>query len=290
MKGGSKLGTVKGVMKTTVAVHDLSCHAKSSLTVVIPALSALGIEASVLPTALLSTQTDGFEHYSYLDLTSQMEDILAHWEKLELSFDAMYSGFLGSEQQIEIVLRLMEDQRTLAHPFLAIVDPVLGDQGKPYGPVSPQLVKRMGLLVSQADVITPNITEAALLLGKSYNEHMSVDQAKEWAQQLSALGPRYVAITSIMEKQHGVTVAYDNVLQKTEIYRQQYVPISYPGCGDLFASIVCGLMVNGTSFASAVDQGGALVRLAVERSYQAQIPQRMGVAVELIMKELCCAL
>lgn len=273
-------------MKRVVAIHDLSCHAKSSLTVVLPTLAALQVEASILPTALLSTQTDGFVDYYYEDLTEHMERVLLHWEKLKLTFDGIYSGFLGSEKQIEIVLRLIEDQRALNHPSLVVVDPVLGDHGEPYGPVSPLLIEGMKHLVAQANLITPNTTEAALLLNESYVENLTVLEAAQWAQRLSLLGPRYVAITSVMEKNVGITVAYDKIEDKIFEKRSEYAPLSYPGCGDLFASIVTSLMVNSYPFERAVERSGELVSKAVYLSLEKNIEQRMGIGVELIMEDL----
>lgn len=273
-------------MKTVVAIHDLSCHAKSSLTVVIPTLAALGVEASILPTALLSTQTDGFEDYAYVDLTTTMEAVLSHWESMHLRFDSIYSGFLGSERQIDTVLRLIGGQQRTGIRPLVLVDPVLGDQGEPYGPVSRQLIDRMVHLVAKADVITPNVTEAALLLGKPFDAALREDEAGSWARQLSALGPRYVAITSVMNGSEGLVVSYDATQRTVSCSRQSYAPISYPGCGDLFASILCALMVKGRLFADAVGRSAALVSHAVHLSWQAGIEQRKGVAVELIMSQL----
>lgn len=273
-------------MKTVVAVHDLSCHAKSSLTVVIPTLAALGVEASVLPTALLSTQTDGFDSYVYVDLTETMERVLDHWESLALRFDSIYSGFLGSQRQIDTVSRLIDGQHRLANHPLVLVDPVLGDQGKPYGPVSGELIGRMEHLVAKADVITPNLTEAALLLHRPFEPGLKTDEAIGWAKDLSALGPRCVAITSVMDGAQGITVAYDAKTDKAIASRQSYVPVSYPGCGDLFAAILCALMVRGQDFLTAADRCATVVSKAVHLSWERKTEQRKGVAVELIMGDL----
>ena len=273
-------------MKTVVAIHDLSCHAKSSLAVVIPTLAALGVEASILPTALLSTQTDGYEGYSYLDLTATMEDVLAHWERLDLVFDSIYSGFLGSERQIDTVLRLIDDHHRRGLKPLVVVDPVLGDQGEPYGPVSPTLIKRMSLLAGKADVITPNLTEAALLLNKRFDPSLPLEIASGWARLLSTLGPRHVVITSVMEGSDGIVVGYDANTDEITTSRQRYAPVAYPGCGDLFASILCALMVSEEPFSQAVDTAATLVSSAVHLSWQHGVEQRRGVALELIMDHL----
>jgi len=273
-------------MKTVAAIHDLSCHAKSSLTIVIPTLAALQVEASILPTALLSTQTDGFEGYAYEDLTDTMEAIVAHWKTLNLTFHAIYSGFLGSQHQIDTVDAFITWQRERGENPIVLIDPVMGDQGKPYGPMTSDLMNRMKHLVTMANVITPNVTEAALLLGEPFDANLSVDHAGEWARRLSTLGPEQVAITSVMDDSDGIVVAWDNHTQSVHTFRQSYAPVSFPGCGDLFASILCALLVRELPFVSAVEQASALVSKAVHASWHAHVPVRNGVAVEYIMRDL----
>lgn len=269
-----------------ITIHDFSCHSKSSLTVVLPALSALGIDYSVLPTALLSTQTDGFEGYAYLDLTQFMEETILHWERLNLKSDALYSGFLGSEQQIGVVQKVIEWQKGRDANFLVIVDPVLGDKGEPYGPVTQALINKMGNLVKSATVITPNTTEAALLLGETYQEGLTVEEGLEWAKRLSQMGPTKVAITSIMEGGDGVVVAYDASSGASSIAKEHYLPISYPGCGDLFASILAAQLVKGVEFLEATKKASSLVSQAVALAYEAKRERNLGISVELIIPTL----
>lgn len=274
------------LMKTMIAVHDFSCHSKSSLTVVLPALSAMGVDYSVLPTALLSTQTDGFEGYAYLDLTQFMEETLVHWGKLNFQADSLYSGFLGSEKQIEVVQEVIKWQKEKRDNFLVIVDPVLGDKGEPYGPVSQALINKMGNLVKDATVITPNITEAALLLGEKYQESLTIEEGLEWAKRLCQMGPSKVAITSIMEGKDGVVVAHDVANGGSSIAKEHYLPISYPGCGDLFASILAAQMVEGVEFLEATKKASKLVSKAVALAYEAGRERNMGISVELIIPSL----
>lgn len=246
----------------------------------------MGIDYSVLPTALLSTQTDGFEGYAFIDLTQFMEDTLLHWEKLGIQVDALYSGFLGSEQQIGVVQEVIEWQKGRSDNFLVIVDPVLGDKGEPYGPVSKALIKKMGSLIESATVITPNITEAALLLDEPYQETLTVETGLEWAKKLSQMGPSKVAITSIMEGRDGVVVAYDASNGGFSITKEHYLPISYPGCGDLFASILAAQLVEGVQFLEATKKASSLVSKAVALSYEAKRERNLGVSVELIIPTL----
>ena len=283
MPGDGKTDTVLPDMKTVAAIHDLSCHAKSSLMVVVPTLAALGVEASVLPTALLSTHTDGFEDYAYVDLTTTMDAVVNHWKSLGLRFDSIYSGFLGSYRQIETVMNFIAWQREEGCDPLVLVDPVLGDQGKPYGPMTEKMITQMHRLVTNASVITPNLTEASLLLDQPFDPQLSLAEASLWAQNLSDLGPRLVAITSVMDGLDGNVVAYDRVTEEVHHFRQRYAPVSFPGCGDFFASILCAMLVRGRQFFDSVEQASALVSKAVHATYTSGSEVRNGVAIELVM-------
>jgi pyridoxine kinase len=272
-------------MKSIAAIHDLSCHAKSSLTVVVPTLAAVGVEASILPTALLSTQTDGYIGYHYQDLTDTMKAIIAHWEALDLKFDAVYSGFLGSQLQVDIVTEFMNYQKTVNNSHL-LVDPVLGDDGTPYSPITDELITKMHSLVAICDTTTPNLTEAALLLGKPYPSTIDLDIASQWAKSISQIGPKEVVITGVPQDDGGTTICYCKDEDTIHYYHNVYAPVTYPGSGDLFASILCALIVKGRSFSEAVKLGSSLTSTAIYRSWQQGIPRREGVAVELIMEEL----
>ena len=149
------------------AIHDMSGFGRCSLTVAIPVLSAMGVQCCPLPTAFLSTHTGGFTGFTFLDMTEEMPKIAAHWQSLNLRFDAIYSGFLASERQIGIVSDFV---RTFRRPdTLVVIDPVMGDDGKAYQTYTPALCSGMARLAELADVITPNLTEAAFLLGRSYD-------------------------------------------------------------------------------------------------------------------------
>lgn len=273
------------MMKRVAAIHDLSCYSKSSLTVVLPVLAALGLEAAALPTALLSTQTDGFSNYYYLDLTSSMVNIIEHWQRLNLRFDAIYSGFLGSQEQVSIVEEFITWQRKIGEP-LVVVDPVLGDSGEAYGPISAELIEEMGHLVALADVITPNPTEAALLLAEPYAADLNIEQAISSVERLAKLGPKQVALTGVLKDGGGSIVSYDRTRETFQESHNNYAPLSYPGSGDLFASILTALLVHSYSFNEAVSVSGRLTSQAVICSYQEGRAVREGVAVELIVPQL----
>lgn len=271
-------------MKTVAAMHDLSCYAKSSLTVVIPTLSMMGVEVSPLPTALLSTQTDGFPNFYYKDLDYELIAIIEHWKTLNLKFDAIYSGFIGNELSVATLIDLINWQKP--NNPLIVVDPVMGDDGALYDPITSHLVKHMKELVMIGDVVTPNITEAALLLDEEYDSHISIEKASSWAKRIARLGPDYVVITSVMEKNNSLVVSYDATKDKISHFSQLHVPVSYPGCGDLFSSILTGRLLQGIDFSSSVADAAYLVKKAVEYSKEQGLCVRHGVSPESIGYEL----
>ena len=265
------------------AIHDLSCYAKSSLTVVLPTLEVLGVETCPLPTALLSSQTDGFESYYFRETTEDMASILGSWRELGLSFDAVYSGFLGSDVQAALVASFIESQRQQGNP-LVLVDPVLGDDQSLYGPIEGSHVQAMKALIQRADIITPNTTEAALLLERPFETIFTVEKIKAWAKELSQQSGAKVVITSVPFGETTAVVASDG----NDQFLLPYEPIhvSYPGCGDLFSSILLGLLLGKEHFQSAVEGAVSYTSLAIGRSLQAGYPMRHGVSPTLILGDL----
>jgi pyridoxine kinase len=244
----------------------------------------MGIEVSPLPTALLSTQTDGFSNYFYKNLHSEQQSIIEHWKTLDLTFDAIYSGFLGNTESVDILLDLIQWQMK-NHPLI-IVDPVMGDNGSLYQPITVEFVDKMKRLVALADVLTPNITEAALLLGEPYQEDVTVSVCSQWDKRLSLLGPRFVTITSVMEESKSLVVSYDKKSDTNFVHSQEHLPISYPGCGDFFTSILCGELLNNVQFPQAVATAAQLVKLAIQKSHKDKVVQSHGVSPERVVREL----
>ena len=200
-----------------MAIHDLSGIGRSSLSAVISVLSTLGVQTCAMPTALLSTDTSQFSGFSFLSLTAEMHRFIAHWRTLNLKFDAVYSGFLGSAEQVAVVdtcLDVFADKGTLV-----VIDPVLGDNGELYATMTAEMVVGMRRLVSRADVITPNLTEAALLLDEPYRSGLDLVAARDWLRRLADLGPKTALITSaVLEGDaHGSYVlAYERPAKGTE--------------------------------------------------------------------------
>lgn len=265
------------------AIHDMSGFGRCSLTVAIPILSAMGVQCCPLPTAFLSTHTGGFEGFTFLDMTGEMPKVAAHWKSLNLDFQAIYSGFLGSERQIGMVEDFIRDFR--APGTIAVVDPVMGDHGKVYQTYTPAMCAGTAHLAEQADVITPNLTEAALLLGVPYEALPSGgDGCREIVEQLSLNGRRSVVLTgaSTAPELTG-TMCYDARTGRTEAVQTRRVPRVFYGTGDVFTSVLTGALVKGKSLTDAAGEAVEFVRACAERTARIQLPLREGVDFEPLL-------
>ena len=278
---------MQNIIPRIAAIHDLSGFGRCSLTVIIPILSAMGMQVCPLPTAVLSTHTGGFENYEFIDLTDHMEGIINHWKDLDLKFNCIYSGFLGSPRQISIVSQFVKSFHQ--QDILVVVDPVMGDDGKPYDTYGHEMIQKMGDLVSVADIITPNITEASFLLNKPYPELLKDDELKEWLVQLSNMGPNTVIITSVPDahcNNKTSVAAYNKESNKFWRVSCDYIPASYPGTGDIFTSVLVGSLLQGDSLPIALDRSVQFVSMAVRATFGYQTPVREGVLIEKILENL----
>lgn len=272
------------IIKKVAAIHDLSGFGRASLTTIIPILSTMGVQVCPVPTAILSTHTSGFEGYSFIDLTDYMEEHIAHWKKLNLEFDCIYSGFLGSPRQIKIVCDFVDYFGSDEN--LVVVDPVLGDNGSLYGTMGQEMVDEMKKLVSKADIITPNFTEAAFLLGEEYKEKIDEEEVKEWLVKLSAMGPKIVLITSVPDNDKETVDKYTSVIaydRENDVFWKvscKYIPASYPGTGDAYTSVLIGSLLQGDSLPMAIDRGVQFITQCIKASYGFKYPNREGVLLE----------
>jgi len=272
------------------AIHDLSGFGRTSLMVVIPIFSTLGIQVCPLPTAVLSTGTSGFDDFCFVDLTRHMPDFLAHWKSLRLSFDAVYSGFLGSAKQVEIVADCME--HCLKPGGLAVVDPVLGDNGQLEPTMDMAMVERMRWLAGRATCITPNLTEAALLLNEPYpaeaeRNGMDDGMLREWLLRLTE-GPETAVITSVPagNGRHSAVVAYQREQKRFWRVDCDYIPAAYPGTGDTFTSVLTGSLMQGDSLPLAMDRAVQFVTLGIRAAFGHSAPQREGIFLERVLNAL----
>ena len=267
------------MQKQVLAIHDLSCVGRCSLTVALPVLSAAGLHVSVLPTALLSTHTGEFTGYTNLDLTQEMAKIYAHFQTLPLRFDGLYSGFLGSWEQLALVEDVFAHYRRA--DTLLLVDPVMADHGKLYATYTETLARDMGRLCRQADVIVPNLTEAAILLEASYREQPSFPQVEAMLRALhKRYGCRQAVITGILRDGLLGAAAYDAQRDCVFFHGQPPMDHVFYGTGDVLASALLAGLMRGRSLSQATT-------LAVDFTYQSMLhtldnglPLRYGVAFE----------
>jgi pyridoxine kinase len=272
-------------VKRVAAIHDLSGFGRASLTVVIPIISSMNHQVCPMPTAVLSTHTGGFKDYSFVDLTDSMVAFAEHWKKLNLDFDCIYSGFLGSVKQIDILDKFIDDMKR--DYTLTVIDPVLGDNGKLYDTMNEEMVKKMRVLIKKADIITPNYTEAVLLLGEEYSQEISEDKIKDWLKRLSDMGPKIVIITSVPHKNNMTDViAYNREDGRFWKVSCVYIPAHFPGTGDMFTSVIVGSMLKGDSLPMALDRGVQFITAAIRASYGFVYPQREGVLLEKVLDNL----
>ncbi len=237
-------------MKRIVTVQDISCVGKCSLTVALPIISAMGVETAIIPTAVLSTHTM-FSDFTCKDLTDQVEPITAHWKKEKLGFDAIYTGYLASEEQIELLKKMFAEFETEQN--LIVVDPAMADNGKLYPAFDEAFAKKMAELCSKADMILPNITEASFMTGISYKEDYDEAYVKELLLALAGLGAKTVILTGVSFKE-GTTgvMGYDSISGEFHYYCHTKHAQSYHGTGDIFSSTFVGAMMNGLNWKDAI--------------------------------------
>ncbi|MCQ2573963.1 MAG: pyridoxamine kinase [Treponema sp.] len=261
-------------MNRVVTFQDISCIGKCSLTVALPLISAMGIECSVLPTAVLSTHT-AFEGFTFHDLTSELQKTADHWKQNQIHFDAILTGYLGSINQIDIVSKFIDDFGDKG--ALAIIDPCMADNGKLYTGFTPDFVKHMAKLCGKANFITPNLTEAHLLLNLPYNNsEYDEDYIKNIAVRLSGLGAQKVILKGIgfSEEQKSVKgtkekigiLCYDSLSEKFSWYFHKKMPQNFHGTGDIFASVLTGGIMRGLPLENAASLAADFVAASIKET------------------------
>ena len=273
-------------VKKVAAIHDLSGMGRVSLTVVIPILSSMGFQVCPLPTAILSNHTQ-YPDFTFLDLTDEMPRIIAEWKRLEVEFDAIYTGYLGSPRQIQIVSDFIRDFRR--KDSLTVIDPVLGDNGKLYSNFNESMVVEMQHLVTHADVITPNLTELFYLLDRPYTESNTDQELKEYLRCLSDKGPEVVIITSVpvLDEPHKTSVyAYNRRGNRYWKITCPYLPAHYPGTGDTFTSVITGALLQGDSLPIALDRATQFILQGIRATFGYEYDNREGILLEKVLHNL----
>ena len=285
--------------KKVVAVHDLSCIGRVSLNAVIPILTSMGLEVTPLPTALLSCHTQ-YPDFTFLDLTTEMRKIIANWKAQGFRFNAFYTGYLGSPEQVQVVSELIQHFRRPND--LIVVDPVLGDNGHLYKGMNEEMVGQMRELIKLADVITPNMTEMFLLLGEKQlsiiNYPLSInncsqsqldDKLKTYLRELSNQGPSIVIVTSVpvIDTPHLTSVyAYNRNGNRYWKVTCPFLPAHYPGTGDSFTSVITGSLLQGDSLPLALDRAMQFTLQGIRSTFGYDYSNLEGIMLEKVLSNL----
>ena len=275
-------------MKRILTIQDISCVGRCSLTVALPIISAAGVEAAILPTAVLSTHT-AFPAFTFKDLTDDIEPITETFKELKLDFDAVYTGYLGSKKQLELVADVFEDFKvgTDKKPTLKIVDPVMADNGKFYKGFDQAFANDMAKLCDRADLILPNLTEAAFLLDTEYTAEPTEEKIKEMLKKLTANGTRAAAFTGISFKKNEIGFyLYDSNTDSFSSYFNEKLPVSYHGTGDIFASAATGAIMRGLDLHSALCVATDFTKNCIQRTLEDEERRFYGVNFESELAEL----
>lgn len=272
------------------AIHDFSCVGRCALTVVIPTLSVMGYQTIPLPTALLSSHTGGFEGLYFRDLTADMHHISAHFDRLSMTFGSIYTGFLGSEEQIsmvrEFIKRFGSTPDETGKAPLILIDPVMGDDGVLYATYTQALAEGMRELSTHAEVLTPNLTEACFLTDTPYLDTATLTdgEVEEYVlsllEKLSHICRGKIVVTGIALSGGIVANAGRDSDGRIFWVKRMCQDISYPGTGDIFASVLLGALMQGDDFEAACTRAADFIVLLITESQKIDTPVRMGVALE----------
>ena len=264
-------------------MQDISCIGKCSLTVALPILSAMGIETAILPTAILSTHTM-FKGFTFHDLTNEIQPILDHWKKEQFHFDAIYTGYLGSFEQLNVAKNMIEQKDK---DSIVIIDPCMADSGKLYTGFTNEFVQGMKEYCSNANIICPNITEACLLLNETYQEKYTEQTIQQMLKQLSLLGSDISIITGISFDEDTIgAYAYDSTNNTYHFYKTKKEPVSFHGTGDIWASTLTGALINGKSIEVAIKIACEYVRECIHLTLQEDNHNIYGTNFELAIPYL----
>lgn len=272
---------IQGSQKKIAVVNDFSGFGHCSLAVALPVISALGVQCCPVPTSVFSNHT-AYPDYFFVDFTDMLEPYLEKWEKLGLEFDAIYTGFLGSERQAAIVQKMLG---TFRRPgTVVVVDPVMGDHGRTYQTCTPKVCSAIKELACSADIITPNLTECCILTGENYREDFSEEELLNLAGKLQTLGPKQVVITGVEAGDYLYNVIADG--ERRTIHPVKKTGAARCGTGDIFASVIAANAAKGVSLTEAVGQASDFIAKCIARSEEKGLAPRDGVCFEECLGEL----
>lgn len=265
-------------LKKALAIHDISCVGKCSLTVALPILSAAGVETAVLPTSILSTHTGGFEGFTFHDLTPEIGPITDHWKTLGLTFDALYTGYLGSKEQIAQMMDIFD---SFGGTALKLVDPVMADNGKLYGGFPADFPQEMRKLCAKADVIVPNFTEAALMLEEPYVEGpYTKDYVEGMLRRLGTICAGKIVLTGVHFDEETVGAAgYDPETDGVSYAQTKRIPGYFHGTGDVFGSALLAALLAEKSLGESAQIAADYTANSIEKTDPTR-EKKYGVAFE----------
>ena len=268
--------------KKIAVINDFCGFGRCSIAASLPIISALKIQCCPLPTSIFSNHT-GFESFYYTDYTEHMVRYMQEWEKLDLQFHGILTGFLGSPDQILIVKSFLERFKTESN--ITVIDPVMGDYGRLYPTYSPRLAEQMCSLVPYADILIPNLTEACILTETAYDPDMDEASLETLCQKLSAMGPKKVVISGLSRGEDLENFIYEEGKQP-HIVREHKVGPCRSGTGDVFSSIITADAVNGKDLTSAVRHASSFIAKVLRRTLEMGLPDTDGICFEEYLTEI----
>lgn len=268
--------------KKIAVINDLSGFGRCSIAVALPLISHLGVQCCPLPTAIFSCHT-GFPSFYFDDYTESMAPYMGEWKKLGLEFEGILTGFLGSAKQIQLVEQFLKDFTTAR--TTVIIDPVMGDYGKPYPTYTEEMCQGMKALVGYADILTPNLTEACILTDTPYHDKFSEKELLDMARRLCDQGPRKVVLTGVPRGEFLENYCYEQD-KGPSICRVRRIAPQRSGTGDVFSSIVAAGAVRGVDFSKSVKTAAEFIKICLKRSAELDIPTTDGVCFEEVIGKL----
>lgn len=272
------------MQKKIALINDITGFGRCSSAVMAPIVSAFGVQAVMVPTAILSTHTQ-FPKYYLDDYTSKMTDYINTYKELDMTFDAIATGFLGSEEQVEIVIDFIKSfDRDRS---FVIVDPVMGDYGKLYKTYTPAMCEKMKELVHYADILTPNLTELCTLLDLDYPKgFVGIQQLKEMCEELAKRGPKHIVVTGIPFNKTQIGNFIYNKGEDFQIVMVDRIGGDRSGTGDVITSVIAGMYLNGHSFYESVKKAADFASKCIKYCEEKDVPNHWGLCFEVFMKDL----
>ncbi len=268
--------------KKIALINDFTGFGKCSITVALPVISALRVQCCPVVTSIFSNHT-AYPEYFFDDYTDKMQEYINQWKKLELKFEGIATGFLGSARQIEIVSQFINEFKT--ENTVLIVDPVMGDYGVKYDTYTEEMCEKMKMLVSMSDIITPNLTECCILTDTAYRDDIDYTDVRKMAEKLSDMGPDKIVITGIERKDYINNFVYEKGKEE-KIIKSKKIGISRSGTGDIFSAIISADAVNGVEFETSVRKAIRFIRRCIVLSDDREIPTEDGVCFEDVLTTL----